>query len=241
MRFSATGASASTCAYAKSSTYTKNRSCRPSPSIVRGSPRDRPPEERRGDDVVAHPRSERDAVAQDRVRPSVEGVVVAAHHLGWRPSSSRRGGDRCRVENGVDSSTTSPTVAAYTHTVLARMTRPASARRAASSTLAVPSTLRSTLSRGSAIDVVDVGHGREVEDRPRMSSQRASEAVGVEDVDGPPLDVVALRRPPDRSRARCGRPSRRASTTWEPMKPEPPVTATSFASLIEPALRRATR
>ena len=48
------------------------------------------------------------------------------------------------------SSTTSPCVAAYTHTVLETITRPASARRAASSTRATPSVLSATLSAGSA-------------------------------------------------------------------------------------------
>ena len=60
---------------------------RPSPSMRSGSPRKRPLEERRGHAVVAHPRAVRDAVAQHRVGPAVERVVVAAHHLRRRPWS----------------------------------------------------------------------------------------------------------------------------------------------------------
>ena len=52
--------------------------------------------------------------------------------------------------NGVVSSTIGLVDAAYTHTVDARITRPASARRAASSTRTVPTVFSATLSTGVA-------------------------------------------------------------------------------------------
>ena len=91
------------------------------------------------------------------------------------------------------SSTTSPCVAAYTHTVLETMTRPASARRPASSTRATPKRVEGDALGRVGDDVVHVGHRREVEDRVRVL-QRVGDGVLVEHVDVGPLDVRLRRR-----------------------------------------------
>ena len=104
--------SASTCAAARSSTYTKDRSWLPSPSMRSGSPRMRPQQERGDHAVVAHARPERDAVAQDRVRPAEQGVRSRGRASRPRPSSSRRGGGRCSGRTAWSRRPSSPCVAA---------------------------------------------------------------------------------------------------------------------------------
>ena len=67
------------------------------------------------------------------------------------------------------SSTTSPCVAAYTHTVLETMTRPASAPAAGFEHAGDAERVERDALGRVGDDVVHVGHGREVEDGVRRS------------------------------------------------------------------------
>src|SRR3954452_20487853 len=133
----------------------------------------------------------------------------------------------CRLvagSKGVSSSTICLVVAAYTHTVEARITRPASARRAASSTLAVPTVFRATLSTGEAkMSFTSAMAARwNTAPEPLTASTRAGRSMtstGYHSASvwiGGRLSSTRTRWPAPKS----------ASTTCEPMKTDPPVMET---------------
>ncbi len=80
-------------------------------------------------------------------------------------------------------------------------------------------------------DVVDVGHGGEVEDRVG-AGHRLGQPVLVEHVDRRPTRRRRGAAASGRARARVQPASSRASTTCVPMNPDPPVTATILSRVL---------